>query len=424
MGSYTIKSIQQYLLHFAFLGLTFGSGACQGQNPSPASDKDFIIPENASFTQLTTSLDSLSQLLPEPIAQKGFDSLWAYIKREKGVPLTEDDSVAFFYEGSASSVAWNGDFNRWGGQSFRNQGTRLGESSVWMLKQSFPTTARLDYKIVKDGNNWILDPLNPHQQWGGAGPNSELRMPLWVLDSATIINEDVPKGSLSENQILQSSALGYAVQFTVYTPFSYEEMENLPSLYVTDGHEYSDPKMGAMLTVLDNLIADGKVAPLVVVFVDPRNPSNLSQNRRMEELTITPSYLQFFENELIPFIDTQYSTQTAASHRGILGTSLGGLNAAYFGIAGTSFQRIGIHSPAFWYRTQIYSLYQAQEAKNLQIYMSTGVINDTQDGALQMKGIWESKGYSFQYTEVQEGHSWGNWRALIDEVLLHLYPAD
>ena len=56
--------------------------------------------------------------------------------------------------------------------------------------------------------------------------------------------------------------------------------------------------------------------------------------------------------------------------------------------------------------------------------MSTGVINDTQDGALQMKGILENKGYTFRYTEVQEGHSWGNWRALIDEVLLHLYPAD
>ena len=54
--------------------------------------------------------------------------------------------------------------------------------------------------------------------------------------------------------------------------------------------------------------------------------------------------------------------------------------------------------------------------------MSTGVIYDTQDRARSMKSILENKGYNFKYKEVNEGHSWGNWRALIDDPLIYFFP--
>jgi len=53
--------------------------------------------------------------------------------------------------------------------------------------------------------------------------------------------------------------------------------------------------------------------------------------------------------------------------------------------------------------------------------MSTGVIFDTQNQARAMRDIMIQKGYPLLYKEVNEGHSWGNWRALIDEPLIYFF---
>jgi enterochelin esterase family protein len=57
----------------------------------------------------------------------------------------------------------------------------------------------------------------------------------------------------------------------------------------------------------------------------------------------------------------------------------------------------------------------------LKIYMSTGTIFDTQEKARQMRDILTEKNYPLLYKEVNEGHSWGNWRALIDEPLVYFF---
>lgn len=382
-----------------------------------------IHPQELTFTSILNELDSLSRLTDVPNLE--FERYWDTLKLRHGIPLVVGDSVAFLYRGAANSVKWNGDFNGWGSDnSFTNDGQKLGLSNVWMLKKKFPSDARLDYKIVVNGNNWMLDPNNPHQQWGGAGPNSELRMPLWQEDVATqqLASQ---KGTLLENVIINSAALGYKVQYKVYLPFGYDNLSNLPVVYVSDGHEYADQKMGAMISVIDYLIETEKIVPIIAVFVDPRDPDQLSQNRRMTELTINQAYLEFYKSELIPAVDVQYKTNASAHSRAILGTSLGGLNSAYFGISGSDyFGLIGIHSPAFWYKQEIYGLFENSEKKPIKIYMSTGVINDTESGARQMKTILQTKGYEFQYKEVNEGHSWGNWRALIDEVLLAFFDKE
>jgi len=124
--------------------------------------------------------------------------------------------------------------------------------------------------------------------------------------------------------------------------------------------------------------------------------------------------------ELVSFIDANYKTNSSEDARAILGTSLGGWNSAYFGFTRSDkFHLIGIHSPAF--DDAIIQNYSKSVLLPLKIYMSTGVIYDTQDQARSMKTVFENKGYSLQYKEVNEGHSWGNWRALIDEPLIYFF---
>ena len=341
------------------------------------------------------------------------------------IPIRQNDSVAFVYFGKANSVDWMGDFNGWGyDKSFKNGGKKIPGSDLWVLKASFPPDARLDYKIVLDKQNWILDPLNPHHQWSGVGggsPNSELRMPAYSDEQIQTQRQNVPHGRLDQDILYSSKLLGYQLTYSVYQPATAKDGK-LPVVYVTDGYEYLHPQLGNMPTVLDNLIADNKIVPIIAVFIDHREPANRTNNRRMQELVMNKNYLDFFVNEFIPNIESRYPVANQAEQRAILGSSVGGLNATYFAFSRPDvFGNVGIQSPSFWTRPQIYSLCDNPDGSKLKISMTTGLINDASEGGRKMIGILENNSCTYQYREVNQGHSWGNWKYLLDDILVDFF---
>ncbi len=351
--------------------------------------------------------------------------LIASLKRQDQIPVREEDSVAFLYVGKAQSVDWMGDFNGWGyDKNFDNQGKNIPGTNVWILKASFPVDARLDYKIVVDKKNWILDPLNPRQQWSGVGggsPNSELRMPEYVDDPIHIVRKDTPKGEIIRDILYSSEVLGYQITYNVYLPPG-DLPGKLPVLYVTDGYEYLHPELGNLSTVLDNLIHEKKIEPVMAVFIDHREPANRTNNRRMQELVMNKNYLDFFVNEFIPFIESKYPASADSKNRAVLGSSVGGLNAIYFAFSRPDiFGNVGLQSPAFWTRPQIYSLCGNQDGKTVKISMTSGLINDASEGGRKMAGILESNACVYNYREVNQGHSWGNWKYLEDDILIDFF---
>lgn len=336
------------------------------------------------------------------------------------VPYTQGDSVAFLYRGNADDVRWAGDFTGW--RPDPTPGRRVGATNVWIRTMSFPPQARLDYKIVVDGE-WMLDPANPRRQMSGFGPNSELHMPGYVHPEETVRRDDVARGSVTSETRIPSAILGYDVQYRVYTPAGYDGEAQLPVIYTTDGHEYAHDEMGSMLIVLDNLIADGVMEPVIAVFVDPRNPDDLAENRRAEQFLMNPAYLAFFREELVPEIDAGYATMPQPEARAILGTSFGGVNAAYFGIAASDvFGLVGMQSPAFHSGRDLLDQYEQEGRLPLKIFMSTGTINDGEDMTRAMESVLVRKGYPLRYIEVPEGHSWGNWSALLDDMFTYFFP--
>jgi enterochelin esterase-like enzyme len=355
------------------------------------------------------------------------DSVWNSLIAQHRIPFIVEDSVAFLYKGEAKSVKWMGDFNRWGyDKKFITEGKLIGSSDIWIFKTTFPKDARLDYKIVVD-EQWILDPRNENVQWSGVGggsPNSELRMPAWKADAVTIYNEATKKGTVSADILFNSKVLGYQLSYSTYVPAGFDaKIKGYPVLYVTDGYEYRHEKMGNMITIVDNLIATGKIKPIVIVFVDHREPAYRSNNRRMNELAMNEKYLKFFTEELIPEIEKQHPVTGGPEQRGILGTSMGGLTAAYFAFSRPDiFGLAGIQSPAFWFRPEIYTLCDNQEKPPVKIYMTSGVINDSKEGVEKMKKVLEKNTCTFQYKEVNQGHSWGNWKDLIDDILIYFFP--
>jgi predicted alpha/beta superfamily hydrolase len=120
-------------------------------------------------------------------------------------------------------------------------------------------------------------------------------------------------------------------------------------------------------------------------------------------------YLNCIADEFIPAIENQHNVSKAREDRGIMGSSMGGLTAAYFAFSRPEvFGLAGIQSPAFWFKPAIYTLCDNPENPPVKIYMTTGTIKDAEEGARKMK--------------TNQGHSWGNFRDTIDEILLYFFP--
>lgn len=421
MKSYLFSTLI-FILTFTLWGTLAGCQKNEDLDPNDQTDL-YEYKEFSSIYDLIKTFNAIASIEDQAERDEKMNSLWDSLKTNKQIPFVFDDSVAFLYKGTASTVKWAGDFNGWNPNYEGYSGEKLAETDIWILKKTYPIDARLDYKIVKDGS-WILDPANTYRQYSGFGPNSELRMPEWEFPEETILAEGVNRGTLSDNILIQSipENLGYALNYKVYTPFGYNDLQNLPVIYVTDGHEYADNRLGSMIIVLDNLIHQEIISPIIAVFIDPREPGNTSNNRRMTEYVENIGFANFVADELVPTIDANYKTNPSPANRAILGTSLGGWNSAFFGLTRSDcFQLVGIHSPAFG--EEIIQNYANVDKLPLKIFMSTGVIFDTQTRAREMKTVLENKNYALHYIEVNEGHSWGNWRALIDEPLKFFFSS-
>ncbi len=375
------------------------------------------------YERIKEALIALTNLSHSSLQQHLLGALWETLRSYHTIPMTAGEEATFLYLGHASTVHWHGDYNQWGHQKgISTAGRRLGKSDVWILEKVFPIDARLDYKIVLNESEWLLDPANPYRCKSGFGHSSELRMPRYHYPLSSLRRPHTPRGTMSETFRLQSRYLGYAVGLNVYVPFGYERLSHLPTLYVTDGHEYADDDMGALCTTLDNLIAERRIKPVMAVFIDPRNPDNPNENRRLEQYPANPKFLKFVTREVVPFIDALFRSDARAEARGFLGTSFGGLCAAFFGAkASDTFHFIGIQSPSFWKYPAIFELYDKPPRLPLQIYMSSGTINDTALRARQMRDILLRKGYKFLYRETNESHSWGTWRGGLEEMLLYFF---
>lgn len=431
---------------FAFTALVILSlvAGCAGPNATQTSAPTRTpIPPTATLaieTQETTESPTLVDVTAENIAPPfhtlaefedrletavnsgDIDAFWDTIVATGQMPLIFGDTAVFMYRGEADTVKWSLDYAISDRMLLMNmQGIRQGDTDLWVFKRQFPTDARLSYRIILNGDPMILDPLNPCQAMEGSGPVSELRMPDYVPPETTIPRDDILHGTLGDDITVFSDSLGYHVNYRVYTPFGYEDMQNLPVIYVTDGQDYAHDDLGAMVIVLDNLIADGAIEPVIAVFIDPRDPET-GKNRREREFIANEYYDTFLTTELVPAIDAAYRTSPSPDARAILGSSNGGFHSAYVGLKHSDvFHLIAMQSPSFA-RYWVIKSYKESDRLPLKVFMSVGTIGDvSMEVAHYVRDVLESKEYPLLYIEISDGHSWANYRSLLDDMLIYFF---
>jgi len=231
----------------------------------------------------------------------------------------------------------------------------------------------------------------------------------------------IPKGKLSDNIKIKSDIFNYSLQYRVYTPPDMKSGDKLPTIYLADGQWYIGA--GEMVNVLDEEISQGRIKPVIAVFVDNRDPNNLDDNRRNSQFFCNQDYVDFYKNELLPTIETNYPASNKRKDRVIQGLSFGGYNAACFGLmAHQQFGGISMQSPAnSQMLKKISARYKATEKLPVKMFLSFGNKNDNQVEGRNFRDVLLAKGYEVKYKEVNFGHEWRNWGPLLDDSLRHFF---
>lgn len=356
--------------------------------------------------------DFIARLSAMPVdrRQASVDSLSASAVR---LPVIEQDTlVCFVFIGAAASVAVAGDMNGWSPAA--SNMTRVEGTTMWYLARTFEADARLDYKLVLDGTTWILDPRNPLQVPGGFGPNSELRMPHCLPAPEAEYRASIPHGSLRDTT-WSSVNLGNSRTIRIYTPPGYNmSADSYSVIYVHDGLDYLS--LGSANNVLDYLIAERMIEPVIGVFIPPVARTAEYSGASAGQFT------RFMVDEVVPHIDARYRTRKNPASRAVIGASDGGNISLW----------LGYHHPELFGLVGAYSSnvvdslsrgFRSSQRRDLTLYLDIG----TYDIAMLIplvRGfvpILASKGYRYDYREHHEGHSWGSWRSHFDNCLLQFF---
>jgi len=163
----------------------------------------------------------------------------------------------------------------------------------------------------------------------------------------------VPHGTL-KSQAYKSKSLNTDRKMMIYTPPGYENSTSrYPVLYLLHGagsDETSWTQRGQAHVILDNLIADGKLKPMIVVmpfgFAAARAPGagrgDAAENKMQRE-----GFAKDFIEDVIPTIDSTMRAYADREHRAIVGLSLGGAQALALGLGHPElFSRVAAFSPA------------------------------------------------------------------------------
>jgi enterochelin esterase-like enzyme len=149
---------------------------------------------------------------------------------------------------------------------------------------------------------------------------------------------DIPRGRLEMIEY-DSKTVGTTRKMQVYTPPGYTTDRKYPVLYLLHGiggDETEWQRFAQPDVMLDNLIADGKAVPMIVVMPNGRAQKN---DRAEGNVFAAAPAFAVFERDLlddvIPAIESRYSTFTDREHRALAGLSMGGGQSLNFGLAHT-----------------------------------------------------------------------------------------
>ena len=260
-----------------------------------------------------------------------------------------------------------------------------------------------------------IDPLNPHRcptTFGAYGAESSyVALPdappmVWNLPVA-----ESRRGKVTEAAI-HSEYLKGEKKLWIYTPAGFRKHgDRYPLLVVFDG----DRNVMWVPEILDVLIAQRRIPPMVAVMTDESVPSE-----RRNELPCNPQFADFLAEELVPWTRRNYYATTKSERSIVAGSSFGGLASVFAGLKRPDvFSNVISLSGSFWWKPDgeqegewLTRLVTSSPKGPLRFYLEVGLMEGYSvqvETNRHMRDALTTKGYPVGYFEYDGGHSFLNW---------------
>jgi enterochelin esterase-like enzyme len=292
------------------------------------------------------------------------------------------------------------------------------DKGVWSLTVGPLPPGFYTYGYAIDGGLRMPDPSNPNLELRRWGPTSIFIVP--GPEKAIFEQRPVPHGTVHVN-FYDSKNLGTSRMFYVYTPPGYESSrQKYPVLYLLHGNgqiEASWTWTGRANVIMDNLLAEGKIKPMIVVMPYGHVPREIKPG---PAVPATRSDAQAIEKELLtevkPLVESKYRVLADREHRAIAGLSMGGGQSLSIGLHNLdTFAYIGAFSAppnrAEWDKADPAML----NRKLKLLWLGCG----REDKVVSFSSV---KSFSDMLTEKKVrhvfnpsdgGHSWPNWQVYL-----------
>jgi enterochelin esterase family protein len=403
----------------------------KGQNMTPVKVTLFV----AAIAFLPIAPAGFAQQAPAPPPYMRGPAL------PRSPEILVDKSVAFrLLAPEASEVLLNGDWR----EDFNAPGTKMtkDDKGVWSVTVGPLKPELWGYTFSVDGVR-ILDPSNPLIKRDGTRFDCILFIP--GPESSLYEVKDVPHGNVAMVWY-GSPTLKMSRRMYVYTPPGYEtSKERYPVLYLLHGgggDEDAWCTLGRANTILDNLIAQGKAKPMIVVmpngnanqYASPgAGPPDLPMPNLFPSSAPAPGaarpsainlaamrpYPDSLVKDIIPYVEKNYRVIANKDNRAIAGLSMGGFHtiSATLNYPGM-FGYIGIYSSgAGNIDAALEKQFIALNASGFKLYYVACGVDDKLVFPMTQGLIDALKKLNIKYTyrESSGGHTWFNWRVYLSE---------
>lgn len=303
------------------------------------------------------------------------------------------------------------------------------EDGLWSITTSpvtpdlYPYSFKVDSLPVADPNNILIF------------PNEGFKHSLVDVQGDTPLIysvQNVPHGKVS-HRFYKSNTLNDIRPLVVYTPAGYDPQDGkeYPVLYLihgaTDTHE-TWHKVGRMNFILDNLIAQKKAEPMIVV-MPYANPRLFFSGKPNPEVENPIDFTDEITKEVIPYVEKNYKVRTDAANRAIAGFSRGGYQTLNAGLGRPDlFAYVCGFAPAVnkkrieeSFEKGIYASPDELKAKLKLFWLGCGEDDFLYPGAKELESKCEELGIPLEKMYTPGGHTWMNCRTYLNEIAQKIF---
>jgi enterochelin esterase family protein len=281
-----------------------------------------------------------------------------------------------------------------------------------------------------------LDPMNPRKfpPSGQASPiylNSVIELP-WATPQPWVAKRDGAPAGVILDTTFRSSLTSNERKLSVYLPPSHRAgSERYDLLILFDREEYLT--LVPTATILDNLLADGRIGPTVAILVG--NPPNT----RGPELHCSRPFAEFLATELLPWAQSRFGVSGEPGRITLAGSSAGGLASACAALMHPErFGNVISMSGAYWWRPEgqdqpyewAVRQFEASSKLPIRFYLAVGLMEGVRftrgvptilETNRHLRDVLIGRGYEVEYAEFNGGHEHLSWQGVLGDGLARLF---